>query len=213
MNEQALRQQLLDYALALNSSGLSVGRSGNLSVRFEDACLITPSGMAYQQMSAGDMVLIDFDGHSQQQALKPSSEWHFHCGIYRSRPDVNAVVHAHSTYCTSLACSHKPIPAFHYMVAVAGGRDIPLVPYALFGTQELSGHVSQALHDRQACLLANHGMISIGKDLPAAFNLAFEVETLAQQYCEVLKLGEPRLLSNQQMDAVLEKFSDYGQRL
>lgn len=213
MNEQALRRQLRDRALALNSSGLSAGRSGNLSIRCGDACLITPSGMAYQEMTDEDMVLIDFNGNGPEKSLKPSSEWHFHCGIYRSRPDIHAVVHAHPVYCTSLACSHRPIPAFHYMVAVAGGKDIPLAPYALFGTEELSRHVCSALRQRQACLLANHGMIAIGKDMPAAFGLAIEVETLAQQYCETLKLGTPKLLGDQQMDEVLEQFSHYGQRV
>lgn len=213
MPEHALRQQLCDYALALGSSGLSVGRSGNLSVRFGEHCLVTPSGVDYQQLSPADMVLIDLDGNTVAGALQPSSEWHFHCGLYRARADVHAVVHAHPTYCTSLACSRRHIPAFHYMVAVAGGKDIPLAPYALFGTEELSGHVLKALQERQACLLANHGMIAVGRDLPAAFNLALEVETLAQQYCEVLKLGEPCLLNDAQMDAVLAKFSGYGQRV
>jgi L-fuculose-phosphate aldolase len=213
MTEQTLRQQLRDYALQLNSSGLSVGRSGNLSIRCEDGCLITPSGVDYQRLTAADMVRIDLDGHKAEEGLDPSSEWHFHCGLYRSRPDVHAVVHAHPAYCTSLACSHQSIPAFHYMVAVAGGKDIPLAPYALFGTPELSEHVIKALHERQACLLANHGMIAVGTDLPAVFNLALEVETLAQQYCEVLKLGEPKLLSDKQMQVVLDKFSSYGQRV
>ena len=206
MTEQILRQQLRDYALQLNSSGLSVGRSGNLSIRYKDGCLITPSGVDYQQLSAADMVRIDLDGHKVEGGLDPSSEWHFHCGLYRSRPDVHAVVHAHPTYCTSLACSHHSIPAFHYMVAVAGGKDIPLAPYALFGTEELSEHVTQALLERQACLLANHGMIAVGSDLPAAFNLALEVETLAQQYCEALKLGNANTLSDEQMQDVLDKF-------
>jgi L-fuculose-phosphate aldolase len=192
---------------------LSVGRSGNLSIRYKDGCLITPSGVDYQQLSAADMVRIDLGGHKVEEGLDPSSEWHFHCGLYHSRPDVHAVVHAHSTYCTSLACSHHSIPAFHYMVAVAGGKDIPLAPYALFGTEELSEHVTQALLERQACLLANHGMIAVGSDLPAAFNLALEVETLAQQYCEALKLGNANTLSDEQMQDVLDKFESYGQRL
>lgn len=213
MPEQALREQLRDFALQLNSSGLSVGRSGNLSIRYKDGCLITPSGVDYQQLNAADMVRIDLDGQKQDEGLNPSSEWHFHCGLYRSRPGVHAVVHAHPTYCTSLACSHHSIPAFHYMVAVAGGKDIPLAPYALFGTEELSEYAIKALQGRQACLLANHGMIAVGSDLPAAFNLAREVETLAQQYCEVLKLGEPKLLSDPQMQLVLDKFSSYGQRV
>ncbi len=213
MPEPMLRQQLCDYARKLNSSGLSVGRSGNLSVRCGDDCLITPSGVDYQQLSADDIVLIDLHGQGSEKSLQASSEWHFHCGIYRSRSDIQAVVHAHPTYCTSLACSHRTIPAFHYMVAVAGGKDIPLAPYALFGTEALSAHVSKALQQRQACLLANHGMIAIGESLPSAFNLAEEVETLAEQYCEVLKLGTENILSDEQMQQVLDKFHDYGQRV
>lgn len=213
MTEKTQRQQLRDYALQLNESGLSLGRSGNISIRYKDGCLITPSGVDYQQLHADDMVQIDLAGRRQSEGLEASSEWHFHCGLYCSRPDVNAVVHAHPTYCTSLACSHHNIPAFHYMVAVAGGKDIPLAPYALFGTEVLSKHVSKALKERQACLLANHGMIAVGSDLPAAFNLALEVETLAQQYCEVLKLGKPMLLTDTQMQLVLDKFSNYGQRV
>lgn len=213
MTELALRQQLRDYALQLGSSGLSAGRSGNLSIRCEGGCLITPSGVDYHQLGADDMVRIDLDGNKLEGKLNASSEWHFHCGIYGSRSDINAVVHAHPTHCTSLACSHRNIPAFHYMVAVAGGKDIPLVPYALFGSAELSTLVVEAISNRSACLLANHGMIAVGENIKKAFNLAAEVEALATQYCEVLKLGEEHILSDEQMQEVLEKFQNYGQRL
>ena len=212
-NDMQARQQLIDYAQRLNSSGLSTGKSGNLSVRCEQGLLITPTGMEYHQLSCEDIVLLDNSGNiaSGQQRL-PSSEWHFHCDIYQSRPDAQAIVHAHPPHSTALACTGREIPAFHYMVAVAGGDNIPLAPYALFGTSELSHHAVSALQNRQACLLANHGMLAIGKDLSSAFNLAIEVEGLARQYCETLKIGDARILSTAQMKQVLEKFKSYGQR-
>lgn len=213
MTELQRRQQLIDYALTLNSSGLSVGNSGNISVRVDDGFLITPTGIQYQQLCTDDIVWLDNSGKIGHQSSRlPSSEWHFHCDLYQSRPDINAIVHAHPNYCTALACTGRNIPAFHYMVAVAGGKEIPLAPYALFGTEELSTHVCKALSSLQACLIANHGMIALGSDLPQAFNMAIEVETLAQQYTECLKLGSINFLSNQQMNEVLEKFSSYGQR-
>ena len=213
MNEQHLRQQLINYALALNSSGLSVGRSGNLSIRYQQGLLITPTGIDYQQLSAEDIVRLELDGTpGHQQRRKPSSEWHFHCSLYQTQPEVNAIVHAHPTYCTALACTGRNIPAFHYMVAVAGGKEIPIADYALFGTGQLSDNVTKTLRHHRACLLANHGMIAMGSDLERAFNLAQEVETLAQQYCEALKLGAVTILSNRQMEQVIERFKTYGQR-
>ncbi|MEE8056464.1 MAG: class II aldolase/adducin family protein [Pseudomonadales bacterium] len=213
MKEQQLRQQLIDYALELNSSGLSLGRSGNLSVRSGEGFLITPTGINYQHLDTNDIVWLDNSGAVGAQALRqPSSEWHFHCGLYQSRPDINAIVHAHPDHCTALACTGRHIPAFHYMVAVAGGKEIPIAPYALFGTEALSNHVCNTLTTYQACLLANHGMIAVGTSLPQAFNMASEVETLARQYCETLKLGAVKILSAKQMDEVLKKFAHYGQR-
>ncbi|KKK46723.1 hypothetical protein LCGC14_3162400, partial [marine sediment metagenome] len=198
----------------LNHSGLSLGKSGNISVRCDQGLLITPTGMDYSDLSTDDIVLLHNDGSVDpgQQRL-PSSEWHFHCGIYQARPDINAVVHAHPNHCTALACTGRDIPAFHYMVAVAGGDNIPIAPYALFGTEQLSDYVATALQQRQACLLANHGMIAIGPDLHSSFNLATEVEGLAQQYCQALALGDVNTLSDQQMNEVIVKFKDYGQRL
>ncbi|ARN74643.1 class II aldolase/adducin family protein [Oceanicoccus sagamiensis] len=215
MKDSELRQQLIDYAIQLNRSGLSAGKSGNISARCHEGLLITPTGMDYHELSPEDIVLLTLEGGqaSTAQNKLPSSEWHFHCGIYQARPDIHAVVHAHPTHSTALACTGRAIPAFHYMVAVAGGKQIPIAPYALFGTEELSRHVVDTLQGYQACLLANHGMIALGGNLRAAFNLAVEVESLAQQYCQALALGKIQLLTDQQMDKVMEKFKAYGQRV
>jgi L-fuculose-phosphate aldolase len=216
--ESSLRSQLLHYAQSLQSSGLSVGKSGNISVRHKNGFLITPSGVDYQALNPNDLVWMDHQGRydantGDQTPLAPSSEWHFHCGLYQARPDINAVLHCHSSYCTALACTGRTIPAFHYMVAIAGGVDIPIAPYALFGTQQLSQSVVNTLQQRLACLLANHGMITLGADLDRAFNLALEVENLAQQYCLALQIGDVKLLSTKQMNEALERFASYGQRV
>lgn len=175
--------------------------------------LITPSGMAYETLKPRDIVFINAKGALSGKTLrKPSSEWRFHLAAYKARPDMNAVVHTHSLYATVLACAHKPIPAFHYMIAVAGGNDIPLVPYDTFGTQELAEHVAAGLTQRNACLMANHGQIAIGKDLASALELAHEVEVLAEQYAKLLTLGEPHILPDDEMARVLERFKNYGQR-
>jgi len=195
----------------MSTSGLSHGRSGNVSARHDDGMLITPSGTPYETLTPEDVVFVDSSGHSDPDAGKPSSEWRFHLAAYRARPQARAVVHCHSRAATALACAHRPIPAFHYMVAVAGGADIPLVPYATFGTPELAAHIAEALATRKACLMANHGQIAADSSLEAALELAGEVETLAAQYLEVLKLGEVYLLDDAQMNEVLEKFKSYGQ--
>ena len=173
--------------------------------------LITPSGMPYDEIVLKDIVYVTNAGEVPGQQRKPSSEWRFHLSAYQQREDCGAVVHTHSLHATVLACAHKPIPAFHYMVAVAGGIDIPLIPYAPFGTIELAELVAQGLAERTACLMANHGQIAIGKSLAAALELATEVETLAEQYVKVLTLGKPKLLTNTQMQDVLERFAGYGQ--
>jgi len=211
--ENELRQQLVDYARRFAVEKLTPGKSGNISVRFGNNCLITPSAIAYENLSIDDIVLIDFSGQLIRGNHQPSSEWHFHCGIYKSRTDVDAVVHTHSTYCTALACAHEKIPAFHYMVAIAGGNDIPLVPYKLFGTEELSVVILEGLNKRNACLLANHGLVTVGNNLKSTFDLAVEVEQLAEQYCTVKKIGKAQLLTDSEMDLVIEKFKHYGKRL
>lgn len=206
---QALRQQLIDTALAMNASGLNQGTSGNLSVRFEEGMLITPSGMDYAGLSLDDIVWMEFDGKCRA-TRKPSSEWRFHAAIYQHRAEADAVLHAHPVSCTTLACLGKGIPAFHYMVAVAGGKDIRCADYATFGTGELSGYVLRALEGRKACLMAHHGLTCFEKDLQRALALAIEVEHLATVYCRILAIGEGDILSDGEMDTVLEKFSSYG---
>lgn len=173
--------------------------------------LITPSAMKYPDMCVDDIVFVEQDGHCAGQ-LKPSSEWRIHLDIYRNFENANAIVHAHSEHSTALACMHEPIPAFHYMVAVAGGRDIRCAPYATFGTRALSEHVLQALQGRKACLMANHGLICQESGLVRALDLAVEVEQLAGVYLQCLKVGRPVLLDDEEMDRVVGKFEDYRAR-
>ena len=196
----------------MSASGLSPGRTGNISCRFDDGMLITPSGLAYEDLKVSDIVYVAGDGDVPGKQKKPSSEWRFHLSVYHARPDRHAMVHTHSLHATVLACAGKPIPAFHYMVAVAGGSDIPLVPYATFGSEKLAEDVAAALAKRDACLLASHGAIAIGETLEHALELAFDVEVLAEQYFKVLALGPPNFLLRSEMAEVLEKFSSYGQR-
>ena len=210
--EMEARQAVIDTALAMSRLGLSPGRSGNVSARWGTGMLITPSGLAYDAITPADIVLVSQDGTWDTSQRLPSSEWRFHLSAYEARADMNAVVHTHSLHATVLACAHQPIPAFHYMVAAAGGTDIPLTPYATFGTAELAGHVAAGLARRNACLMANHGAIAIGPSLPAALARAGEVEVLAEQYCKVLAIGAPKILSETEMAEVLERFKSYGQK-
>jgi L-fuculose-phosphate aldolase len=210
--EAKARRAVIDTARAMSRSGLTPGRSGNVSCRWKEGMLVTPSGLPYEELIPDDIVLVRGDGSWPARQRKPSSEWHFHLSIYRARPDAGAVVHTHSLNATVLACAHKPIPAFHYMVAVAGGADIPLVPYATFGTEELARLVAVGVAKRNACLLANHGQIALGATLPQALELAQEVETLSAQYLRVLELGAEHILDGAEMARVLEKFKGYGQK-
>ncbi len=210
MNEQLLRDGIVETSRRLSADGLSPGRSGNVSARFNGGMLITPSGLPYDVMSRNDIVFVDREGMPSGD-LKPSSEWQFHLGTYLKRADVMAHVHTHSLNATILASAHKPIPAFHYMVAVAGGDDIPLVDYATFGSEELAANVAGGLANRNACLIANHGLCAVGHSLDAAYELAAEVETLAAQYVKLLELGEVHLLPAAEMERVLELFKTYGQ--
>lgn len=205
-----LRSALVDTCRQIQASGLSYGTSGNASARVDGAmCLITPTGKSYDGLSPEDMVSLQFDGtyfgHHQ-----PSSEWRFHRDIYFARPEVAAIVHTHSPFATALACRGEGIPAFHYMVAVAGGVDIRCAPYATFGTDELSDHAVEALRGRFACLLANHGQIATGTTLEKALKLAGEVENLAGQYWRSCQNGSPDLLDDAEMQEVLKKFETYG---
>ena len=214
LDDQALRQQLVTVARRMNGTGLNQGTSGNLSVRIEEGILVTPSSLPYEQMEVGDLVALDLSGQPlKEKQRRPSSEWRLHADVLSCRPEAMAVLHCHPIHATALACHDRGIPAFHYMVAVAGGDEIRCAPYATFGTKELSDNVVNALAHCNACLLARHGMVTLGKDLESALRVAVEVETLARMYLQALQLGEPPLLSMQQMQAVHAQFRGlhYGQ--
>ncbi|MGA7824655.1 MAG: class II aldolase/adducin family protein [Steroidobacteraceae bacterium] len=207
-----LRTMVIAACRELTRRGLTHGTSGNVSVRYDvRRFFVSPSGMDYEVLQADDVPLMDLDGRWLGRR-RPSSEWRFHRDIFNSRQDIGAIVHTHSPQATALACTGRGIPAFHYMVAVAGGRDIRCAPYYTFGTQEVSDAALAALKDRKACLLANHGVIATGADLPSAISLAGEVENLALQYCAALSLGEVRILDDAEMCRVVEKFRTYGQQ-
>jgi L-fuculose-phosphate aldolase len=213
MKQVRLRRQLIETARRMNALGINQGTSGNLSVRSGAGLLITPSGLDYDDLKPADIVEMDFDGtwRCDTAGRGPSSEWRFHLDILKARPEFGAVVHCHARYATALACHRRDIPAFHYMVAVAGGESIRCAPYATFGTAALSRHALKALEGRSACLLANHGLIAAAGDLAKALALAVEVETLAAQYCQALQIGRPKLLSKTEMAKVLAKFkAGYG---
>lgn len=215
---RVLRNQVIATARAMNASGINQGTSGNVSVRTAGPgsevpeFLITPTATRYDDLTPESIVLMQGDtvvAASASAVAKPSSEWRFHHDIYRARPDVMAVVHTHSKHATALACQRRSIPAFHYMVAVAGGVDIPCSGYATYGTQALSDLVLTALAGRKACLMANHGVVATGATALAALDLAIEVENLAATYLLACQGGEPVLLSNAEMALVLEKFAGY----
>ncbi len=192
----------------LNDKKLSALRSGNISVRHKNGFLITPSGKKYSSLKIKDIVFVGLDGKYEKK-YKPSSEWRFHQDIYIKKKDAQAIVHTHSTNATALSVHKKPIPAFHYMVALAGGKDIKCAKYATYGTRELSKNILKALKNRFACLIANHGQIAFGSSLAEAFELAEEVDNLAKQYIKALLLGRPKLLSLNEMKKVLSKSKTY----
>jgi L-fuculose-phosphate aldolase len=216
-DELAMRNAVVSTACAMNAQNINRGKSGNVSARWRqdgfDGYLITPTGLAYADTTDADIVAMPLEGderHAIGRCL-PSSEWRFHRDIYRARSDISAIVHTHAPFATTLACLDRGIPSFHYMVAIAGGRDIRCAPYATFGTQALSDHAVAALAGRRACLLSHHGMIACGATLDQALALAVEVETLAEMYWRALQIAEPALLSDDEMVVVLEKFRRYGQ--
>jgi L-fuculose-phosphate aldolase len=208
-NERSLREEIVAHGLKLTPSGLSQGTSGNLSVRFGNGFLVTPSGMPYGEITPDDVVHVAMDGY-YEHVRRPSSEWRFHRDIYAARPDVHAVVHAHPPYSTALAICQKEIPAIHYMIAISGGDSIRCSDYYTYGTQELSDAVVRALENRTACLMANHGMIATGANMEQAMWRAVEVETLARQYTLALQIGQPVRLTDAEVEQALEKFGNYG---
>ncbi len=210
--EFEVKTAIVAAAQEMESLGLSPGRSGNVSVRWKGGMLITASGLPPRSMNADkDVVYVDASG-SPRGARTPSSEWRLHQAIYEARPSIGSVVHCHSTFATALACARLPIPAFHYMVAKAGGSDIPLAPYATYGTMELALAAAAALRSRNACLLANHGQVAVGEKLDDALELAKEIEVLAAQYVAARCAGEPVLLPEAEMLRVVEMFKGYGKQ-
>lgn len=208
-DEAALRAEMVETCRRMNSSGINQGTSGNLSARVGDGFLITPTSLPYDTMQPDDLIRMAFDG-SFSGPHRPSSEWRFHRDILRRRADMAVVLHCHSVHATALAVQHRAIPAFHYMVAVAGGATIRCAPYATFGTQRLSDLALEALRDRRACLLGQHGQISLGATLAAALSLAIEVETLARIYVQALVLGEPPVLDDAEMERVIGRMGRMG---
>jgi L-fuculose-phosphate aldolase len=210
MNESILNAAVAAASKATVAAGLNRGSSGNVSARCGEGFLITPSGLPSAEIRPEDVVAMTLAGESVG-TLPPSSEWRIHRDIYATRADVGAVVHVHSPFAVSLACLRRDIPPFHYMVAVAGGRDIRCAGYATFGTQALSERVLVALEGRCACLMANHGLVATGPTLAKAIALAVEVEALCEQYWRASLMGAPVLLTEAEMDEALEAFKGYGQ--
>ena len=211
MTQTAWREGIVAAARALAAQGLNRGSAGNVSARWQDGFLVTPTGLDCEAMQPGDIVPMAMDG-SWQGARQPSSEWRFHRDLYAARPEVGAVLHAHSPFAVSLACLRRGIPPFHYMIARFGGDTIRCADYAIFGSAELSTAAMQAMAGRKGCLLANHGLLVAGRDLTEAFALAVELEELCEQYWRACQLGYPALLTPAEMRAVLEKFRAYGQQ-
>ena len=213
-----LKLEVIKYAKKLNDTNLSPLRSGNVSVRTDlsgkEGFFITPSGIKYNDLQEDKIVFLEMDEKKNEQKiidlrLNPSSEWKFHQDIYINKPDAIAIVHAHSPYATAVSAHGKNIPAFHYMVALAGGNDIKCADYATFGTKQLSKNIIQALNDRKGCLMSNHGQVAFGKNLDQAFELAEEIENICHQYINTIKLGNPKILSFEEMNKILEKTKNY----
>lgn len=213
MTENDVRQKIIDLCLQMNATGLNQGTSGNISARYKGAMLITPSGIPYEELQAGDIakMSLDDDGKDWDGPCKPSSEWHFHKSILRDKPELNGVIHTHSMYATIISMARENIPACHYMIASFGGSTVSCAEYATFGTPALSENILNAMTDRTACLLANHGMIAGGKDLDHAMWCAVELETLAKQYYHAKLAGGMVVLPDEEMAIVVEGFKHYGQ--
>lgn len=210
-NELAIRRDIIKASLTMNAHGINQGKSGNISVRFGNGIIITPSGLPYEDMEPEDLAVMPFDGDygAWSGPYAPSSEWRFHVDIMQGRPDINAIVHCHSLYATVLAICGKEIPAIHYMIAMAGGPTVRVAPYATYGTKELSVNALAALEGRNCCLLSNHGTISVGSDLYHTLILAEELENLAKQYFLALQIGGARVLPDAEIANVMERTRNY----
>lgn len=213
MERTRLSLEIIETCLEMTHLGLNQGTAGNISVRYKDGMLITPSGIPYERLTEEMIVFVDKNGKFEEGKI-PSSEWRFHMAVYQTRPDMNAVVHNHAIYCTAVSILNRPIPAIHYMIAAAGGNSIPCAPYATFGTSALSEHVVVALKDRKATLLQHHGLIACEDNLEKALWLAHEVEVLARLYINTLAITDVvPVLSDKEIAVVLEKFKTYGLRV
>lgn len=211
LEEYQLRQAIIEQCLRMNAMGLNQGSSGNISARYKNQLIITPTAMAYEAMRPEMLAAIPLEGQGEWRCShQPSSEWRFHYDLMRSRPEIGAIIHTHSTYATSLAITRRSIPAVHYMIALFGGNEVRCAEYATYGTQALSDHVLKAMEGRKACLLANHGLLVAGETLTKALWLTSELETLAQQYYHALQLGGAVILSDAQMAEVHAKLANYG---
>ena len=210
MNRKQLSRQIIDTCLEMTKLGLNQGTAGNVSVRYQDGMLITPTGTAYEQLTEDSIVYVDKNGKHEEGKL-PSSEWQFHLAVYEARPDLDAVVHNHALNCAAVSILGEPIPAIHYMIACSGTDHIPCVPYATFGTSKLADYVKEGIKTSKAILLSHHGLITADKTLDKALSIAHEVEVIAEWYLKLLATGKPvPTLSKEQMDIVLEKFKSYG---
>ena len=207
-----LRDDLVVTAKRMSELGLTPGMSGNVSVRSPQGFIVTPSGMPYGELRPDDTVEMKFDGTVRPGQKTPSTEWRLHRDILGARNDVQAIVHTHSLYCTTISMLRRPIPAVHYMIVLAGSDEIPCAEYATFGSAELALHAVSALRGGDACLLANHGMVALGSTLASALKLAAEVETLASQYWHAAQVGSPHVLDRNELLAVRSRFAEYGQR-
>jgi L-fuculose-phosphate aldolase len=212
--ERKIRAAIVEKARWMNASGLNQGTSGNISARYGDSILITPSGVPYDHMQPEMIATMPVQGEygAWSGPMKPSSEWRFHLDIARGRPDVGSVVHTHSTFCTAVAITRRSIPAVHYMMAAFGGMEIKCADYATFGTKQQSDNALKALEGCAACLLANHGMIATGNDLDRAMWLAVETETIAKQFYYATMLGKPVILGEPEIEDTRKAFANYGQK-
>lgn len=213
MTENQIRKKIIALCLQMNATGLNQGTSGNISARFKQFMLITPSGIPYEDLKPADIAKMKVEGDdiSWTGPSKPSSEWHFHRAILQENSDLHAVVHTHSTFSTVVSIAREDIPACHYMIAAFGGSSVRCADYETFGTPELSQSILKAMQGRSACLLANHGMVVGGKNLDNAMWAAVELETLSKQYYYAKLAGSMVVLPDDEMGRVLEKFKTYGQ--
>lgn len=209
MQRSEVAAEIIHTCLSMNASGLNQGTSGNISARYLDGMLITPSGIPYEKLNEDSIVYVDAKGQAEA-GKKPSSEWRFHLDVLKTRPECHAVVHNHAINATAVSILNKAIPPLHYMVVASGHHEIPCVPYATYGSEELSKHVIKGIRTSKAILIQHHGMIATEVNLEKALWLAHEVEVLAELYIKLLPLGEVPTLDRDEIEKVMAKFANYG---